>query len=94
VSGQAASAKKVTFQGLTQIRAFDGSKAWQVEPFQGRKDPAMMTDDDAKPMRLSADLDGAWVDAKARSRARVSGNRRSRWHVAHKLRVRLKWGTK
>ncbi len=85
--------EEVTFQGLTQIRAFDGSKAWQVEPFQGRKDPAMMTDDDAKPMRLSADLDGAWVDAKAKGHTlEYLGTEEVDGTVAHKLRVRLKWG--
>jgi outer membrane lipoprotein-sorting protein len=85
--------EEATFQGLTQIRAFDGSKAWQIQPFEGRKDPAMMTDDDARPLRYAADLDSAWVDAKAKGHTlEYLGTEEVDGTVAHKLRVRLKWG--
>ena len=40
--------QEATFQGLTQIQAFDGEKGWQVQPFEGRKEPSMMSEDDAK----------------------------------------------
>jgi hypothetical protein len=80
-----------TFQGLTQVRAFDGSKAWQVQPFGGRKEPATMSEDDAKPLRLAADLDGAWVDSKAKGYSlEYLGTEDIDGTVAHKLRVRLK----
>ena len=55
-----------TYQGLTQIQAWDGEKGWQVQPFGGRKEPALMSEDDAKPFRLAADLDGPFVNAKAK----------------------------
>ena len=85
--------EELTFQGLTRIRAFDGSKAWQVMPFGGRKEPASMTDDDALPLRLAADLDGAWVEAKAKGHVlEYLGTEEVDGTVAHKLRVRLKWG--
>ncbi len=80
-----------TFQGLTQVRAFDGSKAWQVQPFGGRKEPATMSDDEAKPLRLAADLDGAWVDARTKGYAlEYLGTEDIDGTVAHKVRVRLK----
>src|SRR6516162_6730873 len=31
-----------TFQGMVGIEAYDGSVAWRVSPFEGRKDPEMM----------------------------------------------------
>ena len=37
-------------QGLTQVQAYDGSQAWQINPFQGRKDPEKLSADDAKAM--------------------------------------------
>jgi outer membrane lipoprotein-sorting protein len=84
---------EVTFQGLTQIVAFDGSKAWQVQPFVGRKDPAAMSDDETKSLRLSADLDGAWVDAQAKGHTiEYLGTEEIDGTAAHKLRVHLKWG--
>ncbi len=54
-------------QGLTQIQAFDGKQAWQISPFQGRKDPEKLSADDAKAMGEDAqDSMGALVDYKAR----------------------------
>jgi hypothetical protein len=85
--------QEATFQGLTQIQAFDGEKGWQVQPFEGRKDPALMSEDDAKPFRLSADLDGPFVNAKAKGHAlEYLGTEDVDGTLAHKLRVRLKWG--
>src|SRR3979409_747036 len=37
-------------QGLTQVQAYDGLQAWQINPFQGRKDPEKLSADDAKGM--------------------------------------------
>jgi len=41
---------EAALQGLTQIQAFDGEQAWQINPFQGRKDPEKLSADDAKGM--------------------------------------------
>src|SRR5215469_11387347 len=39
---------EASLQGLTQIQAYDGTQAWQINPFQGRKDPEKLSADDAK----------------------------------------------
>ncbi|HEV7610582.1 MAG TPA: hypothetical protein VGO37_01755 [Steroidobacteraceae bacterium] len=50
-------------QGLTQVQAFDGSQAWQINPFLGRKDPEKLSADDAKGMgEDAADVVGTLVD--------------------------------
>ena len=50
-------------QGLTEVQAFDGSQAWQINPFQGRKDPEKLSADDAKGMgEDAADVVGPLVD--------------------------------
>jgi hypothetical protein len=55
-------------QGLTQVQAFDGSQAWQINPFLGRKDPEKLSADDAKGMgEDAADVIGALVDYKEKS---------------------------
>jgi hypothetical protein len=85
--------QETTYQGLTQIQAFDGEKGWQVQPFEGRKEPSFMSEDDTKPFRLAADLDGPWVDAKAKGHTlEYLGTEDVDGTFAHKLRVRLKWG--
>ena len=85
--------QEATYQGLTQIQAWDGEKGWQIQPFEGRKEPSMMSEDDAKPFRLAADLDGAFVNSKAKGHTlEYLGTEDVDGTLAHKLRVRLKWG--
>jgi hypothetical protein len=85
--------QEATFQGLTQIQAWGGEKGWQVQPFEGRKDPALMSEDDAKPFRVAADLDGTFVNAHAKGHTlEYLGTEDVDGTLAHKLRVRLKWG--
>jgi len=85
--------QEATYQGLTQIQAFDGEKGWQVQPFEGRKAPSLMSGDDTKPFRFAADLDGPFVDAKAKGHGlEYLGTEDVDGTLAHKLRVRLKWG--
>ena len=58
---------EAALQGLTQVQAFDGQQAWQINPFQGRKDPEKLSADDAKGMSEdAADFAGPLVDYKAK----------------------------
>ena len=58
---------EAAIQGLTQVQAYDGSQAWQINPFQGRKDPERLSADDAKGMgEDAADFAGPLVDYQAR----------------------------
>jgi hypothetical protein len=60
---------EVTLQGLTAVQAFDGATGWQIQPFQGRKDPEKIGADDAKSIEESADFEDALVDYKAKGNA-------------------------
>jgi hypothetical protein len=51
-------------QGMTAVQAYDGVTAWQIQPFQGHKDPELMGEDDLRDMQLDSDFDGALVDYK------------------------------
>jgi len=54
-------------QGLTRVQAFDGQQPWQINPFQGRKDPEKLSADDAKGMAEDvADFLGALSDYGAK----------------------------
>jgi len=58
---------EATLQGLTQVQAFDGTQAWQINPFQGRKDPEKLSADDAKGLgEDAADFAGPLVDYQAK----------------------------
>jgi len=55
-----------TFSGMTGVQAYDGTQAWQVMPFAGKKDPEPMSADDSKEFADQADFDGPLVDWKAK----------------------------
>jgi hypothetical protein len=47
-----------TVQGLSFIQAYDGSAAWRINPFQGRRDAETMSADEARSVADSALIDG------------------------------------
>src|SRR6201995_3753194 len=85
---------EATLQGLTQVQAYDGSQAWQINPFQGRKDPEKLSADDAKGLgEDAADFAGPLVDYKAKDyKLDYLGTEDVDGTEAHKLRITRKNG--
>jgi hypothetical protein len=54
--------QELSMQGMTAVRAYDGSTGWQTQPFRGRKDPELMGEDNVRDLLLAADFDGPLVD--------------------------------
>ena len=54
----------LSLQGMTSMRAYDGTTGWQIQPFQGHKDPELVGEDDLRNLLLDADLDGPLIDYK------------------------------
>lgn len=55
-----------SLQGMTAITAYDGTTGWQIQPFEGHKDPQFMGEDDLRDLLLDADFDGPLVDYRAK----------------------------
>jgi hypothetical protein len=51
-------------QGMTAIQAYDGSTGWQISPFQGRRDPELLGEDDLRGLVEDADFYGPLVNYK------------------------------
>lgn len=82
-----------SFQGMTGVQAYDGSKGWAVMPFTGKKDPEQMTADDAKEIDEQADIDGPLVDYKTKGNTvELAGKEQVEGADAYKLKVTLKNG--
>jgi hypothetical protein len=82
-----------TLQGLTAVQAWDGHEAWQIQPFQGRKDPERMSADQAKPLAYSADIDFPFVNYQAKgSKVAFLGTEDVDGTPAYKLRLQLASG--
>lgn len=75
-------------QGLSVVQAYDGREGWQINPFQGRKDPERMPADDIKDLVDDADLDGPLVQYQAKgNKVEYLGTEDVDGSDAHKLRV-------
>jgi hypothetical protein len=84
---------EASLQGLTAVQAWDGKEAWQISPFQGRKDPEKMTVDDAKSLADDAPIAGALIGAADRgAKIEYLGTEDVDGTQAHKLKVSLKNG--
>ena len=84
---------EATVQGLTQVQAWDGKEAWQISPFQGRKEPERLSADDAKPFADDAAVSGSLIDfAQRGSKIEYQGTEDVDGTDAHKLKVTLKTG--
>ncbi|MGC1978453.1 MAG: hypothetical protein WA671_17155 [Candidatus Sulfotelmatobacter sp.] len=55
-----------SLQGMTAVQAYDGATGWQIQPFNGKKDPELMGEDDMRDLLLDADFDGPLVDYKGK----------------------------
>jgi hypothetical protein len=75
------------------VQAYDGKNAWQVMPFMGKKDPELMSGDEAKEVEEMGDFDGPWVDYKSKgNQVELLGKEKIEGTDAYKLKVSLKNG--
>jgi len=77
-------------QGMAQVEAYDGKTTWQVSPFEGRKDPNLVSADDAKDLLESADIDGQLVDYRDKDHhAELVGHDSVEGTDCYKIKLRL-----
>jgi outer membrane lipoprotein-sorting protein len=82
-----------TIQGMTQIQAYDGNSGWQISPFQGRRDPEMLGEDDLRDISEDADFYGPLVDYKEKGNTvEYLGKDTVDGDDAYRLKVTLKNG--
>lgn len=80
-------------QGMTQIEAYDSSTGWQINPFQGRKDPELLGDEELRSLSEAADFDGPLVDYQAKgNKVEYLGHDQVDGDDVYKLKVTLKNG--
>ena len=85
--------EEMIIQGMAQVQAYDGKTAWQIDPFEGRKDPELMSQDDSKPLLLDADLEGQLVDYQQKGyQAELVGHDSVEGTDCYKIKLTLKNG--
>lgn len=58
--------QEASLQGLTVVQAYNGTEGWQINPFQGRKDPERTPPDDNKGLVEDAEIGSVLADYAAR----------------------------
>jgi hypothetical protein len=85
--------QSASIQGMTQIQAYDGAEGWQINPFQGRRDPELMGEDDTRDLVEGADFYGPLVDYQTKgSKVEYVGHAEVDGDDALLLKVTLKNG--
>jgi hypothetical protein len=54
--------EEFTMQGLTGVTAYDGKNGWKIEPWEGKKDPEPLGEDELKDIIDDAEFDGPLVN--------------------------------
>jgi len=79
-----------TIQGMSQIQAYDGSSGWQISPFEGRKDPELMGEEQLRDISEEADFYGPLVDYNTKdNRVEYMGHDTVDGDDAYRLKVTL-----
>ena len=82
-----------SIQGLTYMQGYDGSTAWRVNPFQGRRDAEKMSADEVRSMEDASRIEGV-LQASRSDGSTVSylGREDFDGTSAYKLRIQQKDG--
>jgi hypothetical protein len=82
-----------TLMGMTGVEAYDGAAGWRIMPFQGRKDPELIGEDDLRGLQDEADFYGHLVDYKEKGNTiEYLGHDTVDGDDAYRLKVTLKNG--
>jgi hypothetical protein len=82
--------EETIIQGMAATEAFDGKVGWRVSPFEGRKDPDLLSADDMKSLVEDADLDGLLVDYRNKDhRAELVGHEAVEGTDCYKIKLTL-----
>jgi outer membrane lipoprotein-sorting protein len=85
--------QEMTFQGGKMVRAFDGQKAWMLNPFMGSSAPQEIPGPESDLMKNNSDFDGPLIDYKAKgSKIELAGSDTVDGTKAYRLKVTLKSG--
>ena len=75
-------------QGMVGINAYDGKEGWKIEPWQGKRDPESLGEEEMHGILDDADFDGPLVNYQAKgNRVEYQGVEQIEGSDAYKLKV-------
>ncbi len=81
------------FQGMTGVNAYDGKTGWKIEPWQGKKDPEALSEEEMKQIVEDADFDEPLVNYRQKgNKVEFVGTEQVEGTDVYKLKVTLASG--
>jgi len=85
--------EEASLQGMTRVQVYNGTGAWQIDPFGGRREPQLMSEDDSKGLVVDSDVDRPLVDFKQKGhKAELLGHDAVEGTDCFKVKLTLKNG--
>lgn len=85
--------QEFSLQGMTGITAYDGRTGWKIEPWQGKKDPESLSEEEMRDIVEESDFDGPLIDYQQKgNRVEFVGMEQVEGTDAFKLKVTLASG--
>src|SRR5437660_2641782 len=80
--------QEFSLQGMTAVNAYDGTTGWKIDPFEGKKDPESLSEEELKSIIEDSDLDGPLVNyAKKGNKVESLGTETVEGSEAYKIKV-------
>jgi hypothetical protein len=85
--------EELTYQGMTGVNAWDGKTGWKIEPWQGKKDPEPLAEDELKDIIEDSVFDSQLIHYKQKGNTvEFAGTEPVEGTDTWKLKVTLKNG--
>lgn len=82
--------QEFSLQGMTGINAYDGRTGWKIEPWQGKKDPEALSEEELRDITEESDFDGPLINYQQKgNRVELVGTEQVEGTDAFKLKVTL-----
>jgi len=80
--------QEFALQGMTAVNAYDGTTGWKIDPFEGKKDPEALSEEELKEIIEDSDLDGPLVNyAQKGNKVEYAGTEPVEGSEAYKIKV-------
>jgi photosystem II stability/assembly factor-like uncharacterized protein len=85
--------EEFSLEGMTGINAYDGKTGWKIEPWQGKKDPEALSEEETKEIVETSDFDEPLVNYQQKgNKVEFVGTEQVEGTDAFKLKVTLATG--
>lgn len=82
--------EEFSLQGMTAVTAYDGQAGWKIEPWQGKKDPEALSEEELRDIVEESDFDGPLINYQQKgNRVEFVGMEQVEGTDAFKLKVTL-----